>query len=108
MHIPMIIITNSEIKSISCFLKIHFTVCTTPANIRPPKMNKLKVLKNINTLFNSNHRPCLKVGIILMVLVYNDVAVPIATSVKQFVQDSWFSEPIDNSLHFNFLLIFEK
>ena len=101
MHIPMIIITNSEIKSISCFLKIHFTVCTTPANIRPPKMNKLKVLKNINTLFNSHHHPCLDVHIIPVMLVYYQVSIPISTCEIKFLHNCRFSKPIDNSVHFD-------
>lgn len=100
MHIPMIIITNSEMTSRSCFLKIHFTVCTTPANIRPPKMNKLKALKNINTLFNSNHRPCLDVHIIPVMLVYYQVPIPISTCEIKFLHNCRFSKPIDNSVHF--------
>ena len=107
MHMPMIIITNSEIKSRSCFLKIHFTVCITPAAIRQPKMNKLRALKNINTLFNSNHHPRLAVYIVFMALIDNKVTVKHARSINKFGHYGWFSKPIDYSFHFK-LLLFKK
>ena len=80
---------------------MHFTVCITPANIRPPKMNKLKALKNINTLFNSHHHPCLDVHIIPVMLVYYQVSIPISTCEIKFLHDCRFSKPIDNSVHFD-------
>ena len=84
---------------------MHLNVCITPATIAAPKINKLNALKNINmhvnTLFNSHHHPCLDVHIILVMLVYYQVSIPISTCVIKFLHDSWFSKPIDNSVHFD-------